>query len=306
MRSLSTAAKVKKSHEQYLKNEQLTFALVPDVAAVNAFDDAVKGVDGVIHTASPFVLSVEDNERDLLTPALNGTTEILNSVQKHAPQVKRVVLTSSFAAIVDLSKGARPGYTYDEKDWNPVTYEEAKKADGGAAYCASKTFAERAAWDFVKDKKPNFDVATICPPMIYGPLDHDASLKHLNTSSADIYRFMNGSQKEPGPTAFPAFADVRDVAEAHLRAYEREGNGERYLITGGSFQYPDVCQVILDTISGNKDKITDPKNTEKIEVFSVDAGKAQKELDMKFRAFEECIGDTVKSLERLQKAKATA
>ena len=205
VRSEATADKVRKTHSHLLKGDEsrLSFSIVPDVASPGAFDDAVKGVDGVIHTASPFVMQVEDNERDLLDPAIKGTTQILIAVQKYAPQVKRIVITSSFAAIVDPSQGTRPGYTYSEKDWNPVTYEQAKSGDGATAYCASKTFAERAAWEFVEKNKPNFDVATICPPMIYGPLDHDANLEHLNTSSADIYRLMNGSQTEPGPTAFP-------------------------------------------------------------------------------------------------------
>lgn len=205
VRSEATAEKVRKTHSHLLSRDhsRLTFAIVKDVATTGAFDEAVKGVDGVIHTASPFVMEVEDNERDLLDPAIKGTTQILKAVQKNAPQVKRIVITSSFAAIVDPSQGARPGYTYNEKDWNPVTYEQAKSGDGGTAYCASKTFAEKAAWEFVEKETPNFNIATICPPMIYGPLDHDASLDHLNTSSADIYRLMNGSQKEAGPTAFP-------------------------------------------------------------------------------------------------------
>ena len=205
VRNEASASKVRKTHSHLLDGDdsRLSFAIVQDIVKPGAFDEAVKGVDGVIHTASPFQLQVENNERDLLEPALKGTTEILKAVQKNAPQVKRVVITSSFASIVDLSQGNRPGYTYSEKDWNPVTYEQAKTADGETAYCASKTFAEKAAWNFVKTEKPNFDLAAICPPMVYGPLENDASLAHLNTSSADIYRFMNGSQKEVGPTAFP-------------------------------------------------------------------------------------------------------
>ena len=205
VRSEATAENVRKTHSHLLNDDdsRLSFAIVPDVAAPGAFDEAVKAVDGVIHTASPFVMQVEDNGRDLLNPAVKGTISVLEAVKKNAPQVKRVVMTSSFAAILDPTQGNRPGYTYSEKDWNPVTYEQAKTGDGATAYCASKTLAEKAAWDFVEKEKPNFDIATICPPMIYGPLDHDANLDHLNTSSADIYRFLDGSQKEPGPTAFP-------------------------------------------------------------------------------------------------------
>ena len=305
VRSEATADKVRKTHSHLLNGDasRLTFAIVPDVAATGAFDEAVRGVDGVIHTASPFVTQVENNERDLLDPAIKGTTSILQAVQKYAPQVTRIVITSSFAAIIDASQGTRPGYTYSEQDWNPVTYEQAKDGDGQIAYAASKTFAEKAAWDFVENKKPNFDIATICPPMIYGPLEHDASLDHLNTSSADIYRMMNGSQKEPGPTAFPAFADVRDVGEAHVRAYENPQGG-RYFITTGNFQYPDVCEIIKKALPAYASKVPDPSSTEKVETYKVNNEHARKVLGMTFTPLDQTISDTAKSLARLQEAKA--
>ena len=210
VRNEASGEKLRKIHAHHLNgdNSRLTFAIVKDVAQDGAFKEAVTDVDGVIHTASPFTVEVEDNERDLLFPAINGTTEILKAVKAYAPQVKRVVITSSFASIIDMSKGARPGYTYSEKDWNPVTYEEAKTGDGHVAYCASKTFAEKAAWESVEKEKPNFTLSTINPPMIYGPLEQDASIDHLNSSSKDVYRFFNGSQQEPGPTMFPGTSIV--------------------------------------------------------------------------------------------------
>jgi nucleoside-diphosphate-sugar epimerase len=82
----------------------------------------------------------------------------LKAIKKSAPTVKRVVITSSFAAIIDSKAG--PGYQYSEKDWNPITEEEAlQNASNG--YRASKTFAEKAAWDFVEKEKPNFTIATV-------------------------------------------------------------------------------------------------------------------------------------------------
>ncbi|CAF9939878.1 MAG: methylglyoxal reductase (NADPH-dependent) gre2 [Heterodermia speciosa] len=301
VRSEATADKVRKTHSHLLEGTQsrLTFAIVPDVASPGAFNDAVKDVDGVIHTASPFAVEVEDNERDLLQPAIKGTTEIIQAVHTYAPQVKRIVITSSFASILDTSLGDRPGYTYTEADWNPISYDEAKTADGPTAYCASKNFAERAAWDFVEEKNPNFTLATICPPMVYGPLQDDASIAHLNTSSADIYRLMNGTSKEPGHTGFPAFADVRDVAEAHVKAYEHP-NSSRYLTTGGNFQYRDVCEIIKRVLPAYASKVPDPDATERVETFGVDNGHASRELGIGFRGLEECIGDAVRSLVALE------
>ncbi|CAN8099865.1 unnamed protein product [Discula destructiva] len=284
----------------------LTMAIVPDITLPGAFDDAVKNVAGVIHTASPFVMKVEDNERDLLDPAIKGTTRLLEAVHAHAPQVRRIVITSSFAAILDPFKGANVGYTYTEKDWNPTTYEQAVATESGAvAYCASKTFAEKAALEFVETKKPNFTIATVNPPMVYGPLENDADIKKLNTSSADIYRFMDGSSKEPGATAFPAFADVRDVAEAHFKGYEREEPG-RYFITSGCFEYRDVCKILRNLLPERVDKIPDPELTPPGEAFKVDNSETAKALDMTFKTLEESIKDTALSLISLEHKAASA
>ena len=303
VRSESSADKVRKTHAKY--GDKLSFAIVEDVAAPGAFDEAVKGVDGVIHTASPFQMQVEDNERDLLNPAIHGTTEILRAIKKHNPSVKRVVITSSFASIVNMEKGNWPEHTYTEADWNPVTYETAKSADGGTAYCASKTFAEKAAFVFVKREQPNFDIATICPPMVYGPPEHAVSdLKHLNTSAADIYRLMNGSEKEVPQTQFWAFADVRDVATAHRLAYETPAAaGQRYFITSGNYSYQMVCDIIREKVPEARDRtpVGKPGSGLGTQVYKVSNEKASKELGMTFRSLEETITDTARRLMELEK-----
>ena len=300
-RSESSTKKIYKAFPDV--GDALTTVIVPDITAANAFDEAVKDVAGVIHTASPFVFQVQDNERDLLDPAVKGTTRLLEAVAAHAPQVKRVVIISSFASIVDPVQGYRPGYTYTEKDWNPVTYEEAKAGPGPVAYCGSKKFAEKAAWDFVKDKKPNFTVSTICPPMIYGPVEHDTDIKNLNTSTADVYRFMDGSETEPGATSFPAFADVRDVGEAHLRAYELAEPG-RFLITSGNFENIDVCRVLRVSLPADRrGKIPDPEATARAGFYRLDNSRTGRDLGMSFTPLDKCIRDTALSLVALEQGK---
>ncbi|KUI69592.1 hypothetical protein VM1G_04828 [Cytospora mali] len=300
VRNESSAKKVHKVFPQ--AGGALTTVIVPDITTAGAFDEAVKGVAGVVHTASPFLLEVKDNEKDLLDPAVKGTSRILEAVAAHAPQVKRVVITSSFASILDPMQGQRPGYTYTEEDWNPVTYEQAIAGPGPVAYCGSKKFAEKAAWDFVEKNKPGFTVSTICPPMVYGPAEHDADIKSLNTSMHDIYRLMDGSHKEPGPTAFPAFADVRDVGEAHFRAYEKAEPG-RYFITSGTFEYIDVAEILRKYHPDRVDKIADPALTPRAEFFKVDNTKTGKALGMTFRGLDECIRDTAVSLIALEQGK---
>lgn len=105
----------------------------------------------------------------MLDPAVIGTTGVLKSIKKSAPSVKRVVITSSFAAIINPSKGSWPNHPYSEDDWNPITHEEALQ-NPAAGYRASKTFAEKAAWDFLEKEKPNFTITTLNPPLVLGPI----------------------------------------------------------------------------------------------------------------------------------------
>jgi nucleoside-diphosphate-sugar epimerase len=195
-----------------------------------------------------------------------------------------------------MDKGHRPGYTYTEKDWNPVTYDVAanKDTDGGVAYCASKTFAEQAAYDYVENNKPIFAVSSICPPMVYGPALHTiASLDHLNTSSADIYRLMNGSEKAVPDTTFFAFVDVRDVGEAHARAYESPAAaGQRYFCTAGEYTYQQVCDIIRKDFPEKKNLVPEGNpGAEFPDVYKVDNSKIKTELGMEFRDLQTCIHD---------------
>ncbi|KAK9426817.1 hypothetical protein SUNI508_00344 [Seiridium unicorne] len=172
VRSDSSAQKVAAQFPQY--KAQLSYAFVPDMTKSDSSKGAFGGVTGVIRAASPFILNPKANVKDLLEPAIHGSVAILEALQKWGTSIKRIVATSSHASCVDISKGKRPGYVYDEKDWNPVTYEEASKADGVSAYCASKALAERAMWDWVGTNKPNFDLVTITPPWVFGPYASDS------------------------------------------------------------------------------------------------------------------------------------
>lgn len=156
VRSQEKAQKIKDAHPN-VPSSKLDFRIVEDIAKEGAFNEAVKiqGLEAVIHTASPFHFNVTDTKKDLLDPAIIGTTGVLKAIKKNAPSVKRVVITSSFASIVDGEKGNSWDHTYSEKDWNPVTEEQAL-LNPSNGYRASKTFAEKAAWKFVEEEKPNF------------------------------------------------------------------------------------------------------------------------------------------------------
>jgi nucleoside-diphosphate-sugar epimerase len=193
--------------------------------------------------------------KELLDPAVIGTTGILKSIKKSAPSVKRVVITSSFASIINPFKGNWPEHTYSEEDWNPLNAEQAVENPANG-YRASKTFAERAAWDFFEKEKPNFTIATMCPPLVLGPIVHYLnSLDGLNTSNQRIRDIILGKAKdEIPPTGTYIWVDVRDLAEAHVAGIEKEeAANKRFFITAGYFSNKEIAQIVEKNFPQYKD-----------------------------------------------------
>ncbi|KAL7914671.1 NAD(P)-binding protein [Trichoderma velutinum] len=306
VRSEASAETVRNTYSAY--SDRFSTAVVPDLTAKNAFNEAVRGIDGALHIASPFTLSIKDNETDMLIPAIEGTKNLLESVAAHAPQAKRVVVTSSFAAMVDFSKGFWPGHAYNEADWNEVTYDYAKTADAAVAYCASKALAEKAAWKFVDEQKPQFDLTVLCPPMVFGPTAHALSLSALNTSAWDINRFLSGELADVPDTAFWGFVDVRDLAKAHVRALEiPEAGNERFFIVSGRYSYQKTADVLHASPRIAKDDkklipVGKPgQNYPSPDVYEVDNSKSKKILGLEYRSFEESIVDAAVNMIQVRK-----
>ncbi|KAL1838632.1 hypothetical protein VTJ49DRAFT_2469 [Mycothermus thermophilus] len=218
---------------------RVSFAVVPDIAREGAFDEVFRSkgpFDYVVHTASPYKLHWDDPVRDCLDPAIKGTTGLLAAVHAHAPTVKRVVITSSSAAM--LSPPNHPPI-YDESCWADVTWEQAT-SDPEHTYRGSKKFAERAAWDFVAEHRPTFDLAVINNTYTFGPLPRSLLRSSLatgiNTSNQRIYDLVSGKMRSGVQPTAPVFTfvDVRDVALAHIRAMTvPEAGGKRFYVVGG-------------------------------------------------------------------------
>ena len=243
--------------------------------------------------------------KQLLDPAIIGTTGILKSIKAFAPSVKRVVITSSFAAIINPFKGLNPGHTYSEADWNPLTLEDALK-DSSAGYRASKTFAEKAAWDFVKNESPNFDVATVNPPLVFGPIVHYLnSLSALNTSNERVRDAIQGKWKDGvAPSGVYLWVDVRDVAAAHVEAAERpEAGGKRFFTTAGYFSNSEVNKILRDNFPEYKDVLPEPGSEltkagdKPAELYSYDNNRTIDVLGIKYISLEQSVKDLVKSLQ---------
>ncbi|KIW18321.1 hypothetical protein PV08_02609 [Exophiala spinifera] len=282
------------------KGKPVAYTIVKDIAAEGAFDKAVRSeppFEAIIHTASPFHYNVQDNKRDMIDPAVNGTTGILKAIVKYAPSVQHVVITSSFAAIANPKA---PPKVYTEEIWNDMTMEEALTTiNPQAAYRASKTFAEKAAWEFVKTQKPNFGLTVLNPPMIYGPVIHEvASLDALNTSSKRILDLMLGNPRH-GPVGSPIYVDVRDLALAHVLSIEKpEASGQRIFMAAGmgleremgdiiKRSFPQLAKNVRDDLVGD------------MPPYSINNSKAKEILGISYRSLDETVVDTVKSLQAL-------
>jgi nucleoside-diphosphate-sugar epimerase len=249
----------------------------------------------------------EDPKTELVDPALNGTTGILKAIARSAPQVRRVVVTSSFAAILTEEKITDPNTTFSEKSWNPVTEEDMHK-NPATAYRVSKTLAEKAAWDFVKDPANNakFDLATVNPPMVFGPVVHYlASLESINTSNERIVQLVQGKWKnEVAATgAATSWVDVRDVATAHIKAGLEvpEAGGHRLFTTASRFCNRDIADIVRKNFPEYKDKLPgdDVKGGEmppEDQRYKVDNSETNRLLKIDWIPLEKSIVDTVKSL----------
>ncbi|KAH8551415.1 hypothetical protein BGW37DRAFT_40380 [Umbelopsis sp. PMI_123] len=301
VRSQAKADDVARVNAEY-KDQIESFVIVPDITAPGAFDQAIQGpIDYVIHVASPFTFEIKDNKKDLLLPAVEGTKNILHTANSQK-SIKRVVITSSFASIIDLSKGYWPGHVYTEKEWLPVTWDEACKSDNPAlVYCASKKFAEEEGWNFIKNEKPSFDLTTICEPMVFGPCAHHIeSLDRLNETTKQIWQIISGQTSEVPITGFPAFVDVRDVAVAHVAALSTpEASNTRYVVASGNYRFEQVTALVQKRYPERK---LPQGDTTPLDCYTLDGSKAEKELlHRPYITFEKCINDEIDQLYELEK-----
>ena len=195
--------------------------------------EAVAGCDYVLHVASPFPSTVPKDENELIGPARDGALRVLWAARDAG--VKRVVLTSSFAAIGYGAKDRATAFT--EQDWTNLDDPTVQP------YPRSKTIAERAAWDFIAQEGGSLELAVVNPVGVFGPvLGPDYS-----TSILLAKRLLDGTV--PGcPDLWFGAVDVRDVADLHLRAMtDPAARGERFIATAGDFvSIRQIAQILKD------------------------------------------------------------
>lgn len=207
-----------------------------DLLDQGSFDEAMAGCELVMHTASPFLLTgFTDAEKALVRPALEGTRNVLDSVNR-TPSVKRVVLTSSVVAIYGDNRDMRdvPGGVFTDEHWNTTSSVDHQP------YSYSKTVAEQEAWRYQK-AQDRWDMVTIHPGLVLGPALTKAS---DSASLSTMKQFTDGTLLAGAPALTMGVVDVRDVADAHLRAgFTPQAHG-RYIVNADSLTLLAIGKIL--------------------------------------------------------------
>jgi dihydroflavonol-4-reductase len=267
--------------------------------------EAVAGCEYVLHVASPLPPRAPKHEDELIVPAREGTLRVLRAGRDAG--VKRVVVTSSFAAIgYGHAPRTKP---FDETDWTDPN------SPGLAAYPKSKTVAERAAWDWWRLEGGALELSVVNPVAVFGPVlgpDYSSSILL-------VQRLMAG--QIPGcPKLWFGMVDVRDVADLHLLAMTAaEANGERFLaVAGEAWPMVRMAKVLRERMGAAAKRV--PKREipnwvvrlvamrdeaaklilpELGKVKQVTHAKAERVLGWRPRSNEEAVVATAESLVRL-------
>ncbi|GAC96555.1 potential oxidoreductase [Pseudozyma hubeiensis SY62] len=285
----------------------LEIAIVQDITASGAFKSALQGVTHVFHAASPIPGAGKiDAKRDFIDPAVAGTMSLLEDAHATSSVVK-VVLTSSIAAMLDAATIRQAG-TYTSSDWNSITYDTAialndKLASDNPAevaqysmyiYAASKTLAEKAARDFVSEKKARFAFNTVHPAFVIGkPAIRDAG---LNGSNAIFWKALTARPIDAGDAMH--LVSLQDTVNGHVKAMEsEEANGKRLILCSGEPLTAELINWAKDRGGSSLafERVDLPHNVEELKrnVRNFDVSETERVLDIKFESVRETVDNWV-------------
>jgi nucleoside-diphosphate-sugar epimerase len=240
VRSLSREAQVRAAVGSEVDPGDRLTVLAADLTREEGWAEAVRGCDYVLHVASPFPPKQPKDPDDLIVPAREGTLRVLRAGLDAG--VKRVVVTSSVAAVRADGSEPRP---LDERDWTDP------HSPGLTPYVRSKTIAERAAWDLVRERGEQDRLAVVNPGAILGPVLND----DLSYSLQAVQRLLEGT---PGaPKLGFSVVDVRDVADLEIRAMTApEAGGERFIATTQFLWMAEIGAVLRDRLGERASKVS--------------------------------------------------
>jgi dihydroflavonol-4-reductase len=241
LRNMDKAGALKEviaAHTPHVQN--LGFAEA-DLLDGMVWDKLAKGMDCIMHIASPFPREQPKNEMELIGPAKEGTLNVLNAAQKNG--VKRVVLTSSIASIIYGKEKDKRNGTFNENHWT----DENNYRDT-SPYVRSKTIAEKSAWEFVGKQGNKLELTVVCPGAVLGPVLE----KDYGTSAILVVKLLDGSTPALANLGYE-IADVRSVAQLHILAMESErAANHRYVATAQYMSMYEIANVLREKYPDRK------------------------------------------------------
>ena len=285
VRSLDSEAGLREAVRRGGADDAGLEAVVADLTADDGWPGAVAGCAGIYHVASPMIQPKDPDV--LIVPARDGTLRVLRAAR--AAGARRVVLTSSFAAVGYTPK---PSADYTEADWtDPDT-------PGLHPYPRSKAIAERAAWDFIEHEGAGTELVVVNPTFILGP-----TLTTQARSSLQMIKAMLDGKMPVVPRQRFGVADVRDVADLHIRAMATpEAAGQRFLALadGPTISYLQLAQILRDRLGQLAERVpTEEAPGDELPDLVIHNDRARKELGWRPRPAETTIVETAESLRDL-------
>ena len=267
----------------------LSFVIVPDISTDGAYDEALKDVTYVVHVASPIPKPpIADPNAELVQPALKGTLGILTSAKK-VPSVKRVVITSSIAAVVPpeyMSADSEQVFTASDSLPNP----NGPYTDPIQAYLASKTLALNASIEFVKREEPSFDVINILPSYIVGKNELNTETRDilLTTNAPAVAQLLGQSLDNPYPGST---VHLDDTTRIHILALDSKVKGNRNFGAtsdwSGKFRWSDAIDIAKrrfpEAVKDGRLPLSGETRTCKL---MFDSSETEKVLGIKFQDYE--------------------
>lgn len=228
------------------------YEIVNNLTNENAFDAVFKKypeIKYVLHAASPVAGEDDDFVKSYINPAVEGTLSALKGAHKYGKNVKKIVLTSSVVAAFPKAFGPYDSSVLvSESTWNPITLADVEaNPDWMTGYSASKTFAEKAFWEFQKKESPKFAFSTMIVPLVYGPPIHDATYENPSLSLGFFKSIIElPKDTKELPSEIIGDADVRDIARAHIvTLFNPKADNHRVLVISGERA---TAQSILDIL----------------------------------------------------------
>ncbi|KAL5981980.1 NADPH-cytochrome p450 reductase [Asimina triloba] len=277
----------KNSHLKELEGAKERLILCQaDLLDYNSLLEAMDGCQGVFHTACPVNDSRMDPEihKRAVEAGVSGTKNVVKACGEVG--VGRLVFTSSWGAVY-MDPSRSKDVVVDESCWSDLDF----CVNTNNWYCYGKTVAEKAAWEFSKEK--GLDLVVVNPVLVIGPLLQPT----INASTMHILKYLNGATNTYA-NAVQAYVDVRDVAVAHLLVFENPSAAGRYLCGESCLHRAEVAQILSELFpqypipSECSDEI---KPRERPYTLS---SERLRDLGMVFTSVRECLQDAVESLQK--------